>query len=125
MMTRNDAIAILNIMKIRTGIGTDDLDTTIRMEKEREAIDFAVDDMRALRALSVGWHRVEDDLPKKSGQYLTFQKNAAFICAFNVLNWRPNDQEWRGCEVGSVIKGVTHWMEIPMPVERSDVTYDD
>lgn len=125
MMTRNDAIAILNIMKIRTGIGTDDLDTTIRMEKEREAIDFAVDDMRELRALSVRWHRVEDGLPEKSGQYLTYQESAAFVCAFNVLRWKSDDQEWRGCEVGSVIKGVTHWMEIPMPVERSDVNYDD
>lgn len=115
MMTRNYAIATLLQMKLYP----------YNITKENEAIDFAVDDMRALRALSVGWHRVEDGLPEESGQYLTYQKNAAFICAFNVLNWRPNDQEWRGCEVGSVIKGVTHWMEIPMPVERSDVTYDD
>lgn len=123
MMTRNNAIATLVQMKLHPY--SNDLTVRNRIVKENEAIDFAVDDMRALRALSVGWHRVEDGLPEESGQYLTYQKNAAFVCAFNVLNWRPNDQEWCGCEVGSVIKGVTHWMEIPMPVERSDVTYDD
>ena len=123
MMTRNDAIATLVQMKLYPY--NNDLTVRNRIAKENEAIDFAVDDMRALRALSVGWHRVEDGLPEESGQYLTYQENTAFICAFNVLLWRPNDQEWRGCEVGSVIKGVTHWMEIPMPVERSNVTYDD
>ena len=43
-MTRDQAIDILKHMKTR--VCTDDLETTIRIETENEAIDFAIADMK-------------------------------------------------------------------------------
>ena len=121
-MTRAKAIKLLTRMKSR--VVTDDLDTTIRVGEENEAIDLAIHDLKAVDLCSIGvpvWNSVADRLPEESGQYLCCIENAAEMCMYAVHRWSAESQRWRGSQVGSYIEGVSHWAQIPSPVEKGPV----
>lgn len=127
-MDRAKAIEILRGM-VKDRIGTDDLDTTIRIANEKDAVEMAITDMKSCSHANREWIRCNEQMPEKSGTYLTAQSmdgsEGLFALPMNICTYRYSAQDgrWHGCQVKSVIENVVFWMPLPPP-PRGKVEYE-
>ena len=131
-MTRDDAIKILEHMKTR--VCTDDLETTCRVSRENEAIDFAIADMKVCRWANIGWIFVGDRLPELNQNVLVYAvrrpidgfsgDHVITICkryVFKMFPSSPGHETWSSpWQYFHTDYEITHWMPLPEGPKEGD-----
>lgn len=65
------------------------------------------------------WISVTERLPEDGGMYLVFNPKRA-VAKVATVRYSLQSRRWCGVEALSYIEGITHWMPLPEPPERSD-----
>lgn len=115
-MDRDEAMGILQHMKTR--VVTDDLDTTIRVGRENEAIDFAIADMKICAMNNAGWKNAKDNPPENGQQCLTYSPRGRMRVVKAYQTACAPDEVWWEAPRNDHFVSVTHWMELPPPPQK-------
>lgn len=101
----------------------DELNALHYADKVRDGADLIEQQQALIERLQAevpAWISVEERLPEKSGQYLTYNEFGWFNAySYSIIHKQWNTQDWMSekSAKGLGINSITHWMPLPKPPE--------